>query len=647
MPLAAPNLDDRRFQELVDEAKRMVQQRCPEWSDHNVHDPGVTMIELFAWMTDQLVYRLNRVPDRNYLKFLDLIDVKLFPPTAATCDVTFWLSAAQEEAVRIPAGTEVATDRIEGEEATVFTTVEELTIVPCALGRVATSVEEGKVRHHAAALEGEGFYAFAKTPKPDDALYVGLTEPVPACAVALDFECESEGVGVDPLNPPLVWEAWDGQDWAVCRLDRDGTGGLNRTGRVVVHLPQAHTASLLGKQRAGWLRCRVIPAEEDQPAYTASPRVLGLEAATIGGTVAAVHAEAIHGEELGVSEGVAGQRFLLRRRPVVADVDRVLQVGGDRGWEEWTEVDTFAGAGPDARVFSVEAVAGEVVLGPAVREADGSMRHYGAVPERGSILRLSHYRTGGGRRGNVARGTLRVLRTTIPYVASVENAARARGGVDGETVENARIRGPLALRTGDRAVTLEDYERLARAAAPETARVRCVPAEGSAGAGAVRLLVVPAAAPDPSGRIRFDQLVPSDDSVERISRYLDERRVVGARVVVEPPVYQGITIVARLRGRPRFGATALKNAALDALYRHFSPLEGGSDGGGWPFGRPVLLAEVYSVLQGVRGVELVEDARLFAADPTTGERGQQVDRLDVEPNALVFSYDHRVLVEGL
>ena len=84
MTLPVPNLDDRRFQDLVDEAKRMVQQRCPEWTDHNVSDPGVTLIETFAWMTDQLVYRLNRVPDRLYVKFLELIGVRLFPPTAAT-----------------------------------------------------------------------------------------------------------------------------------------------------------------------------------------------------------------------------------------------------------------------------------------------------------------------------------------------------------------------------------------------------------------------------------------------------------------------------------------------------------------------------------------------------------------------------------
>src|SRR5947208_13425841 len=80
MALPVPNLDDRRFQDLVDDAKRLVQQKCPEWTDHNVSDPGVTLIETFAWMTDQVLYRLNRVPERNYVKFLELIGVRLFPP---------------------------------------------------------------------------------------------------------------------------------------------------------------------------------------------------------------------------------------------------------------------------------------------------------------------------------------------------------------------------------------------------------------------------------------------------------------------------------------------------------------------------------------------------------------------------------------
>src|SRR5262245_6615581 len=111
--LPAPNLDDRRFQDLVDDAKRLVQQRCPEWTDHNVSDPGVTLIETFAYMVDQLLYRLNRVPDRNHIAFLELLDLRLHPPTAAKVPVTFWLSAPQDVPVTVPTGTEVATLRTE------------------------------------------------------------------------------------------------------------------------------------------------------------------------------------------------------------------------------------------------------------------------------------------------------------------------------------------------------------------------------------------------------------------------------------------------------------------------------------------------------------------------------------------------------
>ena len=71
MTLPQPYLDDRRFQDLVDDAKRIVAARCPEWSDHNVSDPGVTLIEAFAFMADELFYRLNRVPDKLYIAFLE------------------------------------------------------------------------------------------------------------------------------------------------------------------------------------------------------------------------------------------------------------------------------------------------------------------------------------------------------------------------------------------------------------------------------------------------------------------------------------------------------------------------------------------------------------------------------------------------
>ncbi|MCJ7712598.1 MAG: putative baseplate assembly protein, partial [Chloroflexi bacterium] len=171
MALPVPNLDDRRFQDLVDEAKRLVQQRCPEWTDHNVSDPGVTLIELFAWMTDQVVYRLNRVPDRNYVKFLELIGVNLFPPTAARTTVTFWLAAPQPATVTINMGTQVATLRTDTSEAIAFATTEDLAIISCSLGRMGSMIGSKTLRDHGESLDkGAAVYAFSEVPQPDDAL---------------------------------------------------------------------------------------------------------------------------------------------------------------------------------------------------------------------------------------------------------------------------------------------------------------------------------------------------------------------------------------------------------------------------------------------------------------------------------------------
>jgi len=351
MALPVPNLDDRRFQDLVDDAKRLVQQRCPEWTDHNVSDPGVTMIELFAWMTDQVVYRLNRVPERNYVKFLELIGVSLYPPTAARTAVTFWLSSPQPDTVTIARGTQVATLRTATDEAIAFATVEDLAIIPCALDRLGSMIDGKTLRDHGSALEkGAEVFCFQEVPKPGDALYIGLTEAVPSNAVRLRIRADIDGVGVDPTNPPLAWEAWTGDDWEPCELDSDTTGGLNRDGDVVLHVPRGHVASLISKQRAGWIRGRVTELSEGQPGYSASPNIKGLTAITIGGTVDAVNAELVRGEDVGQSEGVPGQRFALKRGPVVpGDGAPVLEVAGDEGWDEWTHVSDFAGSGPDDR----------------------------------------------------------------------------------------------------------------------------------------------------------------------------------------------------------------------------------------------------------------------------------------------------------
>ncbi|WP_329191598.1 MULTISPECIES: putative baseplate assembly protein [unclassified Streptomyces] len=651
MALPSPNLDDRRFQQLVDEAKRYVQQRAPEWTDHNVSDPGVTLIETFAYLVDQLLYRLNRVPDKNYLAFLDLLGIQLYPPSAAVADVDFWLSAPQPETVTLPAGTEVTTavgetDPQTDTEAVVFATTDDLRIVPSELTRLVTAPRTGDVTDRTGALaEGLDIPCFQAAPEPGDALLFGLPTAVPRCVVAVRLDSRVEGVGVDPRQPPLVWEAWDGGRWQRCETGDDSTGGLNRPGEVIVYVPAGHTASLISGIRAGWLRCRVTEAEPGQPFYSESPTVREAEVFTVGGTMAVEHAERVADVPLGASEGVAGQTFRLGRPPVLLDGEPpVVEVSSPEGWQRWEVVEHFGRSRPEDRHVRVDATNGEFLFPPVLREADGTLRPCGAVPPKGSQVRVARYRTGGGPAGNVSRGAISVLRSSVPYVARVVNREAARGGVAGESIDNAKLRAPETLRMQERAVTAEDYEIIARQAAPSVRRVRCLPdRDGGGGPGAVRVLVVPDAVADEGDRLRFEQLIPSDQVLTAVTTTLDERRLIGTRLIVEPPVYQGVTVVARLSA-PEADADRVRDAALAALFRHLNPLRGGPDGTGWPFGRPVQYGEVFGVLQRAIGDVLVEEIRLFAADPITGRRGAPVDRIDIGSGALVFSYQHQVVV---
>ncbi len=113
---------------------------------------------------------------------------------------------------------------------------------------------------------------------------------------------------------------------------------------------------------------------------------------------------------------------------------------------------------------------------------------------------------------------------------------------------------------------------------------------------------------------------------------------------VEPPNYRGVTVAARVRPRRGVAADLLRDDAVAALYRFLHPRTGGPDGAGWPFGRPVTVGDVHAALADVAGLDYVEDARLFPADPTTGARGEQSTRVEVGPEQLPFSYNHQVAV---
>src|SRR5258708_34999857 len=107
MPLRAPNLDDRDFEQLLSEAKARVRQACPQW-ELSESDPAEVLLEAFAHLTEVMIYRLNRLPEKAYIEFLSLLGLRMQPPTAASAELTFSRSRATESAGEIPRASRVA-----------------------------------------------------------------------------------------------------------------------------------------------------------------------------------------------------------------------------------------------------------------------------------------------------------------------------------------------------------------------------------------------------------------------------------------------------------------------------------------------------------------------------------------------------------
>jgi predicted phage baseplate assembly protein len=222
------------------------------------------------------------------------------------------------------------------------------------------------------------------------------------------------------------------------------------------------------------------------------------------------------------------------------------------------------------------------------------------------------------------------------------NLRPATGGVDAETVTEAKVRGPLTLRTGQRAVTAGDFERLTLEASPEVARARCQSA--GRGNGAVQLLVVPQVRGEAGGHALDDYAI-SAALMSRIGTHLDAHRVVGTAVEVSTPFYQGVSVVALVHAAPGRPEALVRQRAITALQRFVNPLVGGPDGTGWPFDVDLNVAVVTQVLESVEGVERVDEALLFEHDLRTGRRlGTAKDVIRLDRQSLFLSADHQVVV---
>lgn len=319
MPLVLPNLDDRRWADLVEEARALIPVYGGEWTDHNAHDPGITLTELLAFIAEMDIFEQNQITDRHQRKFLELIGVVPEPPRAARTLVAVCLPDGAPP-LPLSVGVEFAGNDLAGVE-TRFRALDPITVV--AGGISAIEFRDGNGSHDLTVRwrRGDPVQPFGASPAPGAEFYIGLTAPLPPRVPVrfyftfadghsgweerkrlLQEACELQRICHPPQENPCqqpgavarkapsaagipahycartVWEflavTASGNQWVALDASQgqvdDQTRAFTLDGYVVFSLPFAMAQPNVGPTPTPWsLRCRLVTG-----VYDAAP-VLG------------------------------------------------------------------------------------------------------------------------------------------------------------------------------------------------------------------------------------------------------------------------------------------------------------------------------------------------------------------------------------
>jgi predicted phage baseplate assembly protein len=298
VPIESPQLDDLRFNAVATQLRRQIALFNPEWTDHNESDPGITMLQLFAYLAEQIGFRLNRLPDKAYVEMLKLIGVRLAPAQPASTFLAFYLAKPEtavafliDEATRIKAKAKTSppptfetiapVDAVPGQLAAMVTTQSD-DLRDIALGtKPVTDLDTADTYVPARfSLTWDGrqpklkdwpekpVRAFGRPTETQQLnLWLGLAfNPLPSagfvgqrvtldfqldddeqpdakdvadCALDLDALAEAIGPAIELVyyRPPQLAEVQG--SWQPLRVISDGTAGLTRSGAIKLDIPLA------------------------------------------------------------------------------------------------------------------------------------------------------------------------------------------------------------------------------------------------------------------------------------------------------------------------------------------------------------------------------------------------------------------------
>ncbi|NUT50356.1 MAG: putative baseplate assembly protein [Saccharothrix sp.] len=612
MSIDLPNLDHRSYDDLIAEALRRITRFAPEWTDLNPSDPGITLVELFCWLAETVLYETNRVPELAYLKFLQLLGMRQRPARAAEVELTF--TPIENKQVEVPRGTQAAAMGDRGEQV-VFETDHDLALIPHALTHIVVK-SEGRFQRIQAFDQPapKSFHPLGCEPMPGDTLYLGFgalrqeeTSPVGDFPEELRLHVTVPGRGAAAAAlaarapEPPVKVSWEyltvdreppgDRKWCALPVLEDGTRRLTQGGYLVLgglEAVPALAAPGLDVPRY-WLRCRLV--EGRYP-----PGRVPVIAAPATNTVHARNLATVREEPLGVSEGHPDELYPLLHRPVAEDSVTVVVRPADQevGEQRWAVRADLLSSGPDDRHVVLEPTKGVLTFGDGRR---------GRVPPVGAEVVAVEYRHGGGRAGNVRAKTVTTLVAELPEVALVTNYQPAIGGADRQSLDELREQAATELRHQRRAVTAGDYAALAREVLGVIGAVTLPETHpdhpGVKVPGAVTVVV--AAHPDVGGPAVHGRLL------SEVCRHLDEHRLLATELWVRQPRLVPVDVEVTLEQQAP-PSDVVRQDVEEEVRAFFSPFTLDRHGAvsGAAFGRSLRCADLTRDLLEVPGVLGVE-----------------------------------------
>ncbi|MES2823579.1 MAG: putative baseplate assembly protein [Pseudomonadota bacterium] len=652
MPLPLPSLDRLTYDQLVAEARASLPALAPSWTDFNAHDPGITLIELLAWLAESGSYRLDNIPDESVRAFLRLVGVELAP---AQVSETLLVFATTGTSQTLDKGTLVTTADNALHTTILFQTAASLYISAAQITALVSMATSGETDLTARNTGTTTFLPFGETPKPGDALYLGFNAPLASADTKISLGLWTNHIAQDRItrsrlaaeqksttdemarlcdDQPTASTHWlhhygaqtqweyhaDNQQWLPLPQLADTTCALTLTGTLTFKVPADHMAGGVPfEQQAGtyFIRCRLAHGGYDCPPQLTFVAINALLAR---------HAVSAT-PEIFRSNGCATQTFKLAHSSLVLANMRLELSLNSIDQTDWQVAANWDGGGPHSKLVVLDARLGTITFG------DG---RNGRVPPAGTQIKVG-YKTGGGTQGNLPAYQLTQLPTEFNALTVTQPFA-AEGGQDAETLNQAKARAATELAKPTRAVTLDDFETLALATpgvpvarvyaiADYHPRMSCIPVSGS-----VTVVVIP---PCPQQRP-----TPTPALLARVQTYLERRRLVTSEVHVVAPEYFTITVNAELHLNPQANRRALMQRARAALEKYFHALWGGPEGTGWPIGRSVYRSELLALLNALEGVNHVSDLTWQLDDKPANRCGN----LELCCTGLLVSGDHKITI---